>query len=147
MIKVELREAVYAYLREKAEEEAIREIVEGYQRRVLAEMRLAVSEEWTVAGEEPRVITDPSQAYLAGEKEYEQYALRLDEAKREAGFNLPAGYCPALVAKERVRQAARRVVEESLYLTGEPVTYSDFVRRNKLQEYVDTVVYLVVNSH
>lgn len=66
--------------------------------------------------DEGRLLTSPQSLYLAldnpaQEAKIQGYFAALDVAHREHGFDVPAGYCPALVAETAVGKAERALLE------------------------------------
>lgn len=61
-------------------------------------------------------LTSPDRLYLVADlnaPEVKAFDAACSAAHREHGYDLPDGYCPALVAEEEVRQSRKRVYLES----------------------------------
>lgn len=82
-------------------EEAIREKVEAYQRRILAENDFRVDPRWATQGVREDIrITEDRDAYLMRDADAARYLELCDEARREAGLSVSApGNCPLLEAQ------------------------------------------------
>ena len=64
-------------------------------------------------------LTNPEQLYLyTNEPLTTAYYAACDKAHRKHGFTGPEGECPALIAQELYRQAARILIEEACPLFG-----------------------------
>lgn len=148
-ITLELKDAVTTYLVALAYERTIRPIVEQYKRGILTEMRLPIANEWVEQGvEQPGIITDPQEVYLAEDDDADRYFLALDQAKAAAGFTgLPEGLCPLLIAENQTRQAARHVIDASVYMTGKSFNWHDLLCSglDNYHQYVDLTISLVVS--
>jgi len=151
-ITPELVEAVDLYLRTRAFAETTRKAVDRVQREILAASPL--SNDWEQRhGEPPRLITEPSEAYLCtDEAAMAQYYQRCDSRLRRAGLkpeDMPFENCPALVA-ESVASGAVRV----LVIAAMPLIDGDdkLARRillqhtGKRQRFIDLVVGLVLRA-
>lgn len=59
--------------------------------------------------EDGNIVTDPKCAYLMADQYAEVYYTELDVEYKKAGFDLPEGYCPLLVAENNEREAVRKM--------------------------------------
>jgi hypothetical protein len=99
--------------------ETIRPIVEGYQRRILAEMQAPFAKEWTDRGMKGHTILEPEHTYLMENSDFQTYLARCREEQAKAGLHTDSPeYCPLLVAENLQMQA-----EHALIDAMEPVTH------------------------
>lgn len=121
-ITPELKNAVETFLLAKAYTETIRPIVREYQRQLLAEMQLPISEEWTQRrGEEfpeGTLILEPQQTWMLGDEDARAYYDRLHPLHLAHGFDVKPDYCPLLMAEADQSDAERLVLNAAQYITG-----------------------------
>ncbi|HSW45461.1 MAG TPA: hypothetical protein VLM89_07815 [Phycisphaerae bacterium] len=98
-----LETCVNAVLLAKVYAQVQREKMDGLDRRLLAEIE--VIDQWT-----GKRITDPKFAWCMTEEQTRPYYDRRNQELRAMGYDLPADYCPALLAEEVVRVAERNLV-------------------------------------
>jgi hypothetical protein len=145
-----VKHAVRAYLLARAHAELQREKMEAVDRELLAAREWHTAAEWLKGRGGDRLtptITDPDRIYLMDDSEaVEYYALR--QARVDAmGLDLPPDCCPALMAEELERKAARLVVETSAEMVGEDEKFIErlYCRLVHTNRWVDLIVGLVVN--
>lgn len=99
--------------------------------------------------DEGKRITSPRDAWrIADKRESEIYYAECQDAIDAAGYKLPRGHCPALVAENVQRDAAKVLIDAA----GEFFAVTDqqlWQQPNSLQvrqEYIDLLVGLVVSS-
>lgn len=81
-------------------------------------------------------ITDPGHLYLTDQKDLcAEYYAACDAANREAGYDLPPGHCPALIAGHDVLKAERALLEHCGDFCG--INYRDFVAADLWAKSVD----------
>jgi hypothetical protein len=101
--------------------ETIRPIVEGYQRRILADMRPSIAKKWTTGDRRMKneTILDPERTYLMEDADFQTYLTRTREEQAKAGLHTDSPeFCPLLVAEHLQMQ-----VEHCLIDAMEPVTH------------------------
>jgi hypothetical protein len=100
--------------------ETIRPIVEGYQRKIINEMKPQVNErDSKISRLGFKTITEPKHSYLMNNTDFKIYLNRCNEERIKAGLKVKNDeYCPLLVAEDLQRQAERVFVE-----TMEPITH------------------------
>lgn len=152
-ITPEIKQAVSAYLMARVYAETMRAEVDKIETAVLEESEYLVKPEWCKRyGEKKIRVLKPSDSYLMEESDYKDFWAESVKRMKAAGLDrhlpkgetMEAGYCPALVAEELQRVAARLIVEVAEPLTGVSVDkitcHLDLYRK-----YVDLWVGLVVN--
>ena len=103
---VEQLDAAQKLAEAMAWEATVRPVVEGYQRRILAENKWAVATENRDAGTVPEAITDPKWAWLMEDSDFEVYHQLCDQARMETGLYVAQdGNCPLSVAEFSVIKA------------------------------------------
>ena len=101
--------------------ETIKPVVEGYQRKILAEEKYAYDEKWhgrrgiTYAD----WITEPEDSYLMADDDAQHYYQRCDEEMAKAGLRVEKkGNCPLLVAEHLLIQAKNLLIDVMEPVTG-----------------------------
>lgn len=84
----------------------VRPIVEGYQRRILSECNFTT--------EEGDLVIDNKRSYRMKDSDFKDYDQFCQDEARKAGFIVPAGYCPLLMAEEQERVAKRNLANVML---------------------------------
>ena len=98
--------------------QTIRPIVEGYQKKVLAEIKPKVSKKFLEMGTSQRVITEAKDTYLMNDNDFQVYLKRCAEEAHKAGFKIPNDdYCPLLIAESLERDAEHALIEAMLPIT------------------------------
>lgn len=92
----------------RAEVNRLRPIVLAIQTRLLQEIELLDSD--------GNRITNPKNAWLMDDRFVDIYYPALSKAYRDAGFDIPADFCPLLMAEEAERQAIRKMNEMAMEL-------------------------------
>lgn len=155
-ITKELRQAVATLIAAKVYAEAVRPIVRKYQQAILDSNDFRYSAEWSgreyTRNGEPFAAgrcTDIDSTYLMDDADFATYCALLDIAKEQAGFTgLPAGNCPLLMAEHDVIKARWAIARAAEYITtdaGQTATCEAICAANKLDEYTDLVVELVLS--
>lgn len=102
--------------------EAIRPIVEGYEREILARHRWENNEEvakYGHKGVKKRVILEPKDAWLLDEADFKIYDQECKAARDKAGLKVEDdGFCPLLVAEDLECKAKRVFIEAMQPITG-----------------------------
>lgn len=130
-----IREAVTKYLAAKT--------FATYHRREVDKRGNALLAQKVYLDEEGNRITEKKYNWMiADETQSAEYYRLLDKANREAGWDGPEGYCPALVARKAELTATKELIE-----AAEPNTTISYEMLNrmpgsteKLAEYVDLLV-------
>jgi len=95
--------AAEAVFMAKAYTETVRPIVEGYQQKIINECRFK--------DKYGRPLLHASRSYQLTDEDFKDYDDFCQDEAKKAGFNVPAGYCPLLIAEEQERQAKRNLAE------------------------------------
>jgi hypothetical protein len=123
--------------------ETIRPVVDGYKRRVLAEMQAPMALEWVDRGMTGRIILDPEDSYLMEAGDFQAYLARCREEQAKAGLHTEKPeYCPLLVAEELQRQAEHVLVEIMEPVTG--ITFDQLMRSGHALENLKKYLNLVL---
>jgi hypothetical protein len=154
-ITPELRQAVDTFIMAQAYAKAVKPIVRKYQQDVLDANDFHYSAEWSkeyTRNGEPLAAgrcTDIDSTYLMDDEDAAKYFALLDIAKEQAGFvGLPAGNCPLLMAEYDVIKARWAIAHAAEYITtetGHTATCDAICAANKLTEYTDLIVGLVLS--
>lgn len=136
-----LTPAVNLVLLAMARAELLREQVDGLARKVLAAGNY--TSEYT-----GRRITNPRDAWTMSARLRPAYHALIDTELRAAGFNVPDGYCPALMAEVDQRNAEHALIEASRPFFG--VTTDNLLRcRHGLErrrQFLDLLIGVCVNA-
>lgn len=137
-----LKSAAEDLLGAQAHMNLIRPVVEGYQRRILADHKFHIDQKWVERGDEDRVVLDPKQVYLMNDADSTVIFAEYDAATKAHGFDVPSGYCPLLMAESAVIQAERNLLLAARYITNiDPDEFWDMKMRKEL---IDLTLNLVV---
>lgn len=101
--------------------ETIRPIVEGYQRRILAEMQAPLAKKWQERGlhTADEIILNPDHTYLMEEVDFRAYLSRCREEQAKAGLHTDSPeYCPLLVAESLQRDAEHAMIDAMAPASG-----------------------------
>ena len=81
-------------------EATIRPIVDGYHRRILADMQPRIARKWVEMGEKDEVILDPKHDYLMNDTDFAEYIRRanIEREMAEAGENINCCKCGRRIA-------------------------------------------------
>lgn len=91
----------------QAQADNLKPLVRGYQGVILKEFEF-----FTDTGER---IFDPERSWeIVGDEKAQEYYDLCDQAKALAGFDLPAGYCPYLIAQHIHGRVRTRLLEASI---------------------------------
>jgi len=92
-------------------------------------------------------ITEPKRDWLIADEDWKLYHAKVDADVRAAGFDVPEGYCPALMAEHAQSNAQRALIEASEPFFG--VTTEMLLGQphglEKHREFIDLLIKLVVN--
>lgn len=102
-------------------EDSVRPIVEGYKRKILAEERYHVAEEWHERRgvDFAEEITDPKHSWLMEDNDFQHYLRRCREEQAKAGLKTKSpDHCPLLVAENTTIVAEHVLIEAMEPLTG-----------------------------
>jgi hypothetical protein len=113
--------------------QTIRPIVEGYQKRIIAEIKPEVCEKFSKLA--TITITEAKDTYLMNDNDFQVYLKRCAEEAHKAGFKIPNDdYCPLLIAESLERDAEHALIKAMLpitHITKDMVLYSE----NGLENY------------
>lgn len=102
----------------RAEVEAIRPIVRGYQQKILQEGQWPEKERARERKDGVRVILDPQWAWLMSEENFAIYDAKCKEARVASGLSVnKPDNCPLLEAESRLRNAERRLMDTMASVT------------------------------
>ncbi len=121
-------------------EKRLTPVITQIQKDVLKRGQWKVAKEWAnniFEEENQDVILNPDRAYLMEDRDYAEYIASLEEAYKEAGFNVEPGHCPLLDAKNAIAKAKSNIAKELEPITGiklEELLYSGF---DTYERYID----------
>jgi hypothetical protein len=96
--------------------QTIRPIVEGYQKRIIAEIKPEVCEKFSEFA--TITITEAKDTYLMNDNDFQVYLKRCAEEAHKAGFKIPNDdYCPLLIAESLERDAEHALIKAMLPIT------------------------------
>lgn len=102
-----------------AAESQVKQIVDAYQRRILQEEQLHIDPKYIGRrGETDRIITEPNEVFLLSEKDMVWACDLFSWAAKDAGYDLPAGHCPALTANTNLVKAQQHLIDVMQPITG-----------------------------
>jgi hypothetical protein len=108
---------VDSYLVTRAEAETLRGIVDRIYTDYLTDHPIRVAAKWRESSREMQeFITGSNDSYLADDAEWEGLFIEIDKRTRAAGIkpdSMERDYCPALVAENNAREAARQLVKHA----------------------------------
>lgn len=146
ILNPEVIACVRAYLLARAHAEATRQKVDAYIQPIFELYTFKVKEEWAEL-ERSEIITSKNDLYLCGDDELvSEFYAECDREHRKQGYNLPAGYCPALVAESLLTDTENILIAASgkgFDVTNHKLLCSGLEAR---QKWIDLVVSLVVQS-
>ena len=95
-------------------------------------------------------ITNPRYSFRIEKEPHQQYYYkRCDEENKKLGFDLPHGYCPALIAENELRKAEHALIKQAERyfpgLTKDKILCTSHGLDN-LKKYLDMLCGLVVNT-
>jgi hypothetical protein len=96
--------------------QTIRPIVEGYQKRIITEIKPVVCQRFQSFGN--TAITEGKDTYLMNEYDFKLYLKRCAEEAHKAGFKIPNDdYCPLLIAKSLETDAEHALIKAMYPIT------------------------------
>jgi hypothetical protein len=96
--------------------QTIRPIVEGYQKKIIAEIKPEVCDKFSKFA--TITITEAKDTYLMNDNDFQVYLKRCAEEAHKAGFKIPNDdYCPLLIAESLERDAEHALIEAMLPIT------------------------------
>ena len=119
-ITEDMKQAAKTVFMAMAFTETIRPIVEGYQQKIINEMKPQVNERDSKNYQmEFKTITNPKHSYLMNNTDFKIYLKRCNEERIKAKLHVEnEEYCPLLVAEDLQRQAERAFID-----IMEPITH------------------------
>lgn len=135
---------VNVVLTARAQAEVIREEIDAIKLRLLTEH--AYTDET-----DGKRVTEPKYDWCMPQEQFTGYLALLEEGTREAGYDVPKDFCPALMAEETLRKAERALIDAAcVFFPG--TTTSALLRGTKdsggletHRRYLDLLTGLVVN--
>lgn len=98
--------------------ETIRPIVEGYKRKILANMRSRKADKFRDVESIPEIILEPKDAWKMGDKDFKFYLSECNKDRVKAGLHVDdPEFCPLLVAENMLRKAKSVLIDAM-----EPIT-------------------------
>jgi diphthamide synthase subunit DPH2 len=156
----DLKKAVEAYMLARAYAELQREAVDAIERRILAENQHRIDPEHVRRGmEKDKVILEPKNVYLMGEKQWQFFLSDVRQELEKAGYKIEQAkdstaywsyICPALSAESVQRDAERLVIACAAQWLGMTPEQGDKISRcffglDQRQRFIDLNVSLVVS--
>jgi hypothetical protein len=119
-ITEDMKQAAKTLFMAMAFTETIRPIVEGYQQKIINEMKPQVNErDAQICRMGFKIITNPKHSYLMNNTDFQTYLKRCNEERIKAKLHVDnEEFCPLLVA-EHLQSQAERVFVEAM----EPITH------------------------
>jgi len=132
------------YLEARARAEVLRERVDRIKRAAMMAHKLTDRDTL-------QPLTDPGDAWLAIDQEFNEYLKTVNVMARELGIkpdSMPDEYCPALVAEDEMRRAEHAIIYEASRSMAEEVPGMATVTANgllclgldKYKQFIDLVV-------
>jgi len=123
--------------------ETVKPIVEGYQKKILAEMQAGPKAEWCEGrrGLKPDdLILDPERSYLLSDNDFQYYLKKCNEEREKAKLHVDnPEFCPLLVVQDNLRKAQHILIDAMQPLTG--VGFDDLFKSEKglenYEKYID----------
>jgi hypothetical protein len=125
-----------------------REKIDTMHREILDEGNYLVRPEFAERrAKGPERITDPKLAYLMSDEQAAVYNAYIQRSLERMGYNLPDGYCPALIAESEQTQAEHLLIELSAHIAGVTVhqLFCSAKGMENYRKYVDLLLKLVTN--
>ena len=102
-----------------AYEQTVRPVVEGYQRKILAERRWEVDPERQAASSTIEHVTDIKSAWLMNDVAFAAYGQRCNEERIAAKLFVQSDeFCPLLVAEDMTRVAKTVLIDAMTSITS-----------------------------
>jgi hypothetical protein len=144
---IEAAETVFTAM---AFEQCIRPVVEGYQRKVLAERTWATAPERMIVlqrrSDQPleQHITDIKSAWMMSEADFAVYLRRCNEERMAANLCVESdNHCPLRVAEDLTRQARGALFDVMASITGIPAAKAVTMRMADYNKMVDLTLKLL----
>lgn len=96
--------------------------MDEWEREYLRENQLTIAVNFLNEGQSPWRLTDPSETYLMTPEDSETFFTARQKYIDSLGCTLEPGFCPALVAEERLRQKENELIEAARPFFGEHMT-------------------------
>lgn len=124
--------------------ETLEPVVNGYKRRILADMKAHIDKEWINKGMKDEVVLDPKHAYLLSETDFAEYLDHCDFEMEKAHLKVEEkGQCPLLVAEHYLVKAKHLLIEVMEPITG--IKHEDLFRHGlkDYDKYIDLTLRMV----
>jgi len=94
-------------------------------------------------------ITDPAKAWTMADEQFPDYHAKCGEAIRAAGYTVPEGHCPALIAETQRNAAERLFIEHMAGRLGMTPDQTEriFYRLETIKQFLDLNLGLIVTHH
>lgn len=104
-----MRNAAKNYSELKAAAAKVRAQIDAEQLKIILanDFRYAEDDHEVSAGQP---ITTTKDAWLMSDADFQNYSRECDAMHKRLGFEVEAGYCPALIAEEKARNAKRNLI-------------------------------------
>lgn len=116
----ELLSAVRVYFEAHAAVKTLKPIVTKIQIDLLDKLEINYDPKYEKRGRKntSERITNPNHMHLMSEADIARYCSALDTAYRSAGFTVPEGYCPLLMAESAQMRAENALLDAAINLHG-----------------------------
>ena len=136
--------AAFDVFRSMAWEATIRPIVEGYQRKILADLNSAPEIDYREDKTAPKIVLEPKHAWLLPKKTFMVYHVRCNEEQEKAGLITDhPDHCPLLVAEGCVTKAEHAIVEAMQCVTGLTSDELLCAGMDRYRQYIDLTLRLL----
>ena len=99
--------------------DTIRPIVEGYEKKILAEMKAKPSKQYRGWDGVCEYIAEPKDSWLLTDEDAQIYYRRCNEEREKAGLYVEnPEFCPLLVAEHTLVKAKQLLIDEMESITG-----------------------------
>ena len=105
-----MRTAAKNYSELKAAAAKVRAQIDAEQLKIILanDFRYAEDDHEARAGQR---ITTVKDAWLMSDADFQKYSRECDKMHKRLGFQVEAGYCPALIAEDKARNARRNLID------------------------------------
>lgn len=137
----EMLQATKDYIIAEAKYKTIQPIINEIQETLLSEIKYCHRETG-------HVITQPKDAWLMSDSNFDKYYASLYQRYLEFGFNPKYGYCPLLIAEDELRKAGQKLIDTMQPITG--LTAMDVMSSNDgkglkhIKDFIDVTLRLLV---
>lgn len=146
-ITPDIKSAVRALLLAKTFAQVEREMIDAMQRDILMDgdrPLYRVIQKKQDQGR-PEWITDPKYAYSMSKDDYLSYSAECDHRIKQMGYDVPEGYCPALIAESLQRKAEKILIDSAKGLIGFSFDDLIYTKPGIYDKYVNLLCSLVIS--